>query len=297
MSWQNVLATGLVLPVLLPTSADIAAHRRDAQCARRGGKASLSTPQHPHELGSQDAPAIASAGIRTYDRLLLRRLVTPFAVIGGTLAVGPRRAAVVHLPTLLWYVPARSLPAARRPTPEAGQYISADRTEARQILSLQDLRGRVHLRSPADALAFVRLGTSPLWRFWGPDPVDPLTPGTYELIEPVVRERISLTTAYGLREGVRTLRQQKSGSEGVLSAQEAGALGVGSAYAARRGSGYEVVRVLLRLKYAFGQVWLGHDLVRVWEWIGTDGASRVERQVVLPLPQAPQLDWSAFWYG
>ncbi len=285
-----------ISPVLCWLLASLVAARAEPPrlpSGKRGITRSAKAPTRSH------LPRSPTGTLTPDDYAFVHPLVPPFLVLGGTLAVGQRRISS-HGAQLLWYVPTHALPRERsggtgRPAGEAKseRSFSIEIPQCRQLGSLNELRGLVRLRTPEEALSFVRLDTFPCWCIYRPKPAGQKRSRTrryvYAGVEPIVRERVTIVDTYGQKGTLREMRRYSGGTLCVVSAHEAGQLGVGDARVSRRGEGYEVVRVLVRLKPPYQE---GHDrLVRVREWVSPDGEYRMELQVPLPMPKAPGLNW------
>jgi hypothetical protein len=139
----------------------------------------------------------------------------------------------------------------------------------RHVSSLVRLAGSVVIRSETEALAFVRLRTSPL------------TVYAFDLeVEVMSPDRVDLEAAYGDRELLATLKGSSNGYWGMLDRESQRQISVDEAIVIRRGDRFTITRTLLTLNASRSH----HRLVTVRETVGRRGSYRRE---VVGIRRAP----------
>jgi hypothetical protein len=146
---------------------------------------------------------------------------------------------------------------------------------ATQLLVMGDLRGRVRIRTPKEALAFCRLLTSPATYCY----LD--CPG----VEVASKDQVDLDLMFGDKEQLSFYRRMKpDGIMGIVNSRsDLAALGIKPASARKTATGFEVRRTLLVEESPFSyKLWF----LDVIEAVGKDGSYR---RVVTNKRRAPPM--------
>jgi hypothetical protein len=145
--------------------------------------------------------------------------------------------------------------------------------ETKRFSFLVEFRGYVEITTPEEALAFVRLATSPMLNH-----VLRRTPGPREG-EVVPQTAVSPEMVFQNVEWLNNMKQAPDGMYGIVSEVTAKWLGYESPTVTETGAGFEVSRLIIQDWHAGGNL-----LKRTREWVGRDGEYRILcESVVSPL--------------
>lgn len=215
-------------------------------------------------------------------KVLARSLTVPFTVLKGRLALCIVGAPSVPPSYQLYLV--SSVP----PTlpPELSKYKSGFATALLKIDTLDKLRGRIIIHTPSEALAFVRLRTSP---------VTCITFNTQESIqvEVIASDRVSPDLTFGDHDMAKEMRTCEPGVWAVVPPpwKPAGKKYAGLlAMCLPKENGFQVTRTLLVENFPYDRKEVQY-FIRIVEWVGKDGQYVIKKQSVIPNPKGPISDW------
>ena len=210
-------------------------------------------------------------------KIIRLRMEVPFAVRTGRLAVCIKHGSIP--PWEAVYLISSTPP--HMPSYLRGGYWARCLFE---VKTLDALRGYVQIETPAQALAYVRLLTSP--RTFG---CFPRSQPRLEL-EVVSRDTVTPAFMFGDRRELELVREGGNGSWGVLDRSWAKRYGGLLATCTPAKDGFLVKRTFLVEEWNEGYQEL-HHLERVEEWVGQDGRYLLQKRTRLPDSAGPSVDW------
>lgn len=151
---------------------------------------------------------------------------------------------------------------------------------ALEITHLEQLKGKVKINSPRDALAFVRLKTSPVtWYFWEGK-------GAMEVVS---RDQIDSSFFFGDNETYEWLKRlNDSGWYGIVNTKSMlSALKIEQAKVKLAKNGFEIHRTLLTQ----GKEWGDNYLQDVTEFVGRNGSYSVRKGKLRKAPESASIKW------
>jgi hypothetical protein len=178
------------------------------------------------------------------------------------------------------------------PTPGLGDPIEAHQRlylvlpkKAVQVRSLDELRGKVRIRTPEEALAYCRLRTSPVtWYLW-PDT------GYMEIVS---RDSVDDGYCFGDTKKCELRRRASSGYNGLVASKTTLAgLGIKPPTCRSSRGGYEVHRTLMmRDEKAFDSFFS----VEISELVGRDGKYVAKMGQKRRLTDSNGVEWNMEWF-
>lgn len=188
---------------------------------------------------------------------LYQELPVPFALVRGQLWIGHLGATMPAIDRLCLYVDHK----------------------AQQIYRLSDLQGKVRITTPQQALAFVRLPTSPLTRYCS---INFLSRQQDMVMEVILPQDNNEALYYGYTYMARRYAKTRGGYAGFITKDEGKQLGIKPASCVASGQGFEVQRHIVVRRSN-----IKCDLLHLTEWVGPDGEYRLKKSVRLKQNATP----------
>ena len=241
--------------------------------------------QHKQPASRRNKPRSANTQARDWWRdeekdpikIVSLRMVVPFAVRKGQLVVCIKHSS--EPPQEAVYLISSTPP--RMPASLRGPGWARCLFE---VKTLDALRGYVRIETPSQALAYVRLLTSP--RTFG---CFPRSQPRLEL-EVVSRDTVTLAFMFGDRREAKEVKGFENGWWGVLDRSWAKRYRGLFAICTPAKDGFLVKRTFLIEEWNEGYQEL-HHLERVEEWVGQDGRYLLQKRTRLPDSASPPANW------
>lgn len=157
-------------------------------------------------------------------------------------------------------------------------YVTFNHSE--EIKDLNQLKGKVKIDSPEDALAFVRLKTSPItWYLWG----------RKSAMEVVSMDQVDLKFCFGDENEYRCrINSNCSGMYGVVKDKsDLDSMKIKRAEVKATKTGFEIHRTLL----TEGEKWCDNYIYEVTEFVGSNGSYSVREGKLRKAPKTDNIMW------